>query len=128
MGHEEDVVRPALDTFVELGYINDAAFADMHVARRDGKRGPRALAAELTARGVDREVVRAAVGRFDRYEQIRMAATLVRRHVGSNLPPTYEELLEKEGARLLRRGYSRFIAFAACRAVWTGNGDVLLGA
>ncbi len=117
LGYAEDEVRPALDTFVELGYINDATFAELHVARRGGKRGPRALAAELTAKGVDRETVQQAVSRFDRDAQVRMAARLVRRDVGSNLPP-----------KLLRRGYSHAIAWAACHAVWTGSEDMLLGA
>ncbi|HEV2140901.1 MAG TPA: regulatory protein RecX [Candidatus Dormibacteraeota bacterium] len=128
LGYPEDEVRPALDTFVELGYINDATFAELHVARRAGKRGPRALAAELTARGVDRETVQQAVSRFDRDAQVRLAARLVRRDVGSNLPPTYQELLEAEGPKLLRRGYSHAIAWAACHAVWTGSEDLLLGA
>ena len=128
LGYTEDEVRPALDTFVELGYINDATFAELHVARRGGKRGPRALAAELTAKGVDRETVQQAVSRFDRDAQVRVAARLVRRDVGSNLPPTYDELLEAEGPKLLRRGYSHAIAWAACHAVWTGSEDMLLGA
>jgi regulatory protein len=128
LGYTEDEVRPALDTFVELGYINDATFAELHVARRAGRRGPRALAAELTAKGVDRETVQQAVSRFDRDAQVRVAARLVRRDVGSNLPPTYDELLEAEGPRLLRRGYSHAIAWAACHAVWTGSEDMLLGA
>jgi SOS response regulatory protein OraA/RecX len=128
LGYGEDEVRPAIDAFVELGYLNDGTFADLHVDRRAGRRGPRALAAELTAKGVEREIVQAAVSRFDRDAQVRMAARLVRRDVGSNLPPTYEELLEKEGPRLLRRGYSHSIAFAACHAVWTDTEDLLLGA
>jgi len=128
LGYPEDEVRPALDTFVELGYINDSTFAELHVVRRAGKRGPRALAAELSARGVDRETVQQAVSRFDRDAQVRLAARLVRRDVGSNLPPTYQELLEAEGPRLLRRGYSHAIAWAACHAVWTGSEETLLGA
>jgi regulatory protein len=128
LGYGEDEVSAALATFVELGYIDDASFAERHVARRAGRRGPRALAAELAAKGVDREIVKNAVRRFDRDEQVRMAARLVRRAIGSNLPPTYAELLEKEGPRLLRRGYSQAIAFAACHAVWSGSEDLLLGA
>jgi regulatory protein len=128
LGYEEDDIKPALDALVQLGYIDDSTFAALHVARRAGKRGPRALAAELAAKGVDREIVKAAVGGFDRDTQVRMAARLVRRNVGSKLPPTYKELLAKQGARLLRRGYSHSIALAACHAVWTGTEDLLVGA
>jgi regulatory protein len=128
LGYPEDETTAALERFVELGYVDDASFAELHVARRAGRRGPRALAAELQAKGVDRETVQRAVSRFDRDAQVRLAARVVRRDLGSNLPPTYEELLEKEGPRLLRRGYSHAIAWAACRAVWTGSEDLLLGA
>ena len=128
LGYEEDAVKAALTTFIGLGYVDDATFADLHVARRAGKRGPRALAAELTARGVDRELVRTAVSRFDADAQIRMAATLVRREVGANLPASYQELLAKHGGRLLRRGYSQSVALAACRAVWTDAEDSSPGA
>lgn len=127
-GYGDDEVRSALDTFGELGYVDDATFADLYVTHRAGRRGPRALAAELAAKGVDREIVQAAVGRFDGEAQVGMAARLVRRHIGSNLPPTYKQLLATEGARLLRRGYSRSIASAACRAVWMGTEDLLPGA
>ena len=128
LGYEADEVRRALEALAEVGYVDDEVFAELHVARRAGKRGPRALAAELTAKGVGREVVEAAVSRFDRDAQVRMAARQVRRDVGSALPATYEELLDREGPRLLRRGYSHSIARAACHAVWTGTEDVLLGA
>lgn len=113
-----------MGTFVELGYVDDADFAGQHVARRAGRRGPRALAAELTAKGVDREIVRAAVSNFDVDTQVRMAARLVRRDMGSNLPASFEGLVRKHGARLLRRGYSRSVALAACRSVWTDSLDV----
>ncbi|HET9782018.1 MAG TPA: regulatory protein RecX [Candidatus Dormibacteraeota bacterium] len=128
LGYEEDAVNAALTTLIELGYIDDATFADLHVARRAGKRGPQALAAELAARGVDRELVRAAVGRFDAGAQVRMAASLVRREVGPTLPASYQELLAKHGGRLLRRGYSQSVASAACRAVWEGEEDHSPGA
>lgn len=128
LGYDQDEIKPALDTLVELGYVDDSTFAALHVARRAGKRGPRALASELAAKGVDRETVQAAVAEFDRDAQVRMAAGLVRRDIGSKLPPTYKELLSKQGARLLRRGYSHSIALAACQTVWTETEDQLAGA
>ena len=114
-------MRSALKVFLELGYIDDATYAESHVRRRGAGRGPRALAAELAAKGVDREVVRQAVSGYDRDAQVRAAARLVHRAVGGRMPATYEELLDTAGTKLLRRGFSHAIAWAACREVWEGE-------
>jgi regulatory protein len=123
MGYEEDEVRSALGVFLELGYIDDATYAEGHVRRRAAKRGPRALAAELAARGVDREIVRQAVDGYDRESQLRAAVKLVHRSVGGQMPASYQELLDSAGAKLLRRGFSHAIAWAACREFWAGSAE-----
>jgi regulatory protein len=121
LGYPEDEIRSALKVFEELGYIDDATYAEAHVRRRSNRRGPRALAAELAARGVDRQLVDQAIGRLDRDSLVRAAARLVERAIGGNRPATYQELLDTAGARLVRRGFSHAIAWAACREVWAGT-------
>ncbi len=125
MGYEADAVKPALETFAELGYIDDATFAENLVRRRSSKRGPRAIAAELTAKGVEADVVQRAVGRFDREAQVQAAMRLIRRVPGSSSTPTYEQLLELAAPKLLRRGFSHAIVWAACRAIWGGAADAV---
>lgn len=120
-GYEVHEVKSTLDSLAELGYIDDAGFAEAHVRRRAPGRGPRALAAELAARGVEREVVRRAVDGYDRESQLKAAVRLVHRAVGGNRPATYQELLDTAGTKLLRRGFSHAIAWAACHEVWTGT-------
>lgn len=122
-GYEAEEVKATLDSLAELGYIDDATYAESHVRRRGAMRGPRALAAELAARGVDREVVRQAVSGYDREAQVRAAVRLVHRAIGGNRPATYQELLDTAGAKLLRRGFSHAIAWAACHEVWTGASE-----
>lgn len=122
-GYDVDEVKSTLDTLAELGYIDDASFADAHVRRRSAGRGPRALAVELAAKGVDRELVRRAVDGYDRESQLRAAVRLVHRSIGGNRPATYQELLDTAGAKLLRRGFSHAIAWAACHEVWTGSSE-----
>ena len=121
LGYEAEEVKSTLDSLAELGYIDDATYAESHVRLRSAKRGPRALAAELAARGVDREIVRQAVSGYDRESQVRAAVRLVHRAIGGNRPATYQELLDTAGAKLLRRGFSHAIAWAACHEVWTGT-------
>ena len=60
-GYGGEEVGTAITRLRELGYLDDAAFAEGHVRRRSSSRGPMALSAELGARGVDREVAEAAI-------------------------------------------------------------------
>jgi regulatory protein len=105
----------------ELGYMDDARFAAGHVRRRSATRGPLALAAELAARGVDREVAREAVAGLSEEDQLAAAVRLVTRQAGRTPPAGYKELLDSAGARLLRRGFSPALAREACRVVWRGT-------
>ena len=120
-GYDPDEVESALGTLHELGYIDDASFAEGHARRRSAARGPRAIAAELAAKGVERALVQEAVSRIDREAQVLAAMRLVRRSAGGRRPASYEELLHTAGARLVRRGFSHAIAFAACQAVWAAT-------
>ena len=69
-GYGFEEVESALGTLHELGYIDDASFAEGHVRRRSTSRGPLAIAAELAARGVRREVAGEALSRLDRQAQV----------------------------------------------------------
>jgi len=107
----------------ELGYLDDASFAAGHVRRRSTTRGPLALSAELSARGVDRRVADAAIAAagFDRPAQVAAATALAGRLAGHHRPAGYRELLDTVGAKLLRRGFSIAVAQEACRTVWRGT-------
>jgi regulatory protein len=118
----EDVDR-AVARLVELGYLDDASFAAGHVRRRSASLGPLALAAELAARGVDREVATQAVAGLSPAAQLAAAVHLVARQGGRKGAASYKELLDSAGTKLLRRGFSPAIAREACRAVWQGTLD-----
>ncbi len=120
-GYAEDEVQAAMARLAELGYLDDASFAEGHVRRRSRSLGPLALSAELAQRGVDRHLAAAALESLDRPAQVAAAARLAERLVASRRPPGYRELLDSVGAKLLRRGYSMGVAREACRAVWEGT-------
>src|SRR5207248_2551431 len=61
-GYQPGEIEEALTRLTELGYIDDAAFARALAGRRSGERGRRAIAAELMAKGVGRDVIQAALG------------------------------------------------------------------
>jgi regulatory protein len=120
-GYAVEEVEAAVARLVELGYLDDASFAAGHIRRRSATLGPLALAGELAARGVDRELARQAVAALTPQTQLDAAVRLVARQGGRKGMGSYKELLDSAGARLLRRGFSPSIAREACRAVWQGT-------
>jgi regulatory protein len=122
-GFEEDEVEAALDRLTELGYLDDEAFARALVRRRSASRGPSALAAELGSKGISREGVSAALADLDQSAQLEAATRLAERLYAEKPVPGYKEMLDRIGAKLLRRGYSGSVAREACRAVFAGASE-----
>ena len=62
-GFDEDVAAATVERLDDLGVVDDAAFAESFVRDRVRlkPRGPRRLAGELRAKGVDEETARAAI-------------------------------------------------------------------
>jgi regulatory protein len=115
-GYEPAAVEAAMARLVELGYLDDRAFARGLVRHRGAIRGPRALSAELAAKGVDRAEADAAVAEFDPEAQLVAATRLAERLYARKSPIGYREMLDRIGTKLLRRGFSTTIVRAACRS------------
>ncbi len=114
-------VDAALARLVERGLQSDDAFAEAHVRRRAGSLGPLALSAELTARGVGRDLADRAMARFTLDRQLASALKLAERLCGNTRYASYRELLHAVGGKLMRRGFSMPVARAACEALWNGT-------
>lgn len=120
-GYEEAEIERALARLTELGYVDDRAFAGAHVRRRSSGLGPRALAAELSARGVDRAIAADAVAAVDGEAQLASAIRLAERACARRELAGYRQMLDVVGPKLLRRGFAPGVVRAACRAVWLGT-------
>ena len=119
-GFAADAVDTAMARLVELGYLDDASFAKGLVQRRRALRGPRALSAELAARGIDRAEADAAVAQFDTEAQLVSATKLAERLYARKAGIGYREMLDTVGTKLLRRGFPAPVVRAACRSVLLG--------
>jgi SOS response regulatory protein OraA/RecX len=119
-GFEAEAVEVAMVRLVELGYLNDSSFAKGLVRRRAALRGPRALSAELAARGVDRAEADAAVAEFDLEAQLVSATRLAERLCARRPGMSYRETLDTVGTKLLRRGFTTQVVYAACRSALAG--------
>ena len=122
-GYDSTAIRTALRRLEELGYLDDQSFARSFVRRRGSVRGPRALSAELAARGVDRAQVDTAIAEFGEAEQLAAATHIAERLFARKPSPGRHEILDEIGAKLVRRGFSVPVARAACKAVLAGRSD-----
>lgn len=116
-GCPADEVDAALGRLVELGYLDDRSFAQGLVRRRSALRGPSALASELAAKGIDRSQVTEALAGFDQEAQVESARRLAERLCAREPVSSYQDALNRVGAKLLRRGFSARVIRAACREV-----------
>lgn len=103
--------------------MDDQSFARSYVRRRGTMRGPRALSAELAARGVERAQVDVAMDDFGAAEQLAVATGIAERLYARTPLPGQREVLDRIGSKLVRRGFSVAVARAACMSVLAGAGD-----
>jgi regulatory protein len=113
-GYPDDVSVRVLDRLAAVGLVDDADFAEQWVRsrRQNAGKGKRALAAELRIKGVDGDVIAAALAGIDagaereRAEQL-VADKLRREHLTDDNTKVIRRLV----AMLARRGYSASMAY-----------------
>jgi regulatory protein len=114
-GYPDDVSQRVLDRLTQVGLIDDADFAEQWVRSRraNAGKGKRALAAELRTKGVNNDVIMAALDGIDAGAERQRAEKLVRDRLRR------EKLGDDDDAKiarrlvgmLARRGYSQTMAF-----------------
>jgi regulatory protein len=115
-GYPDDVSDRVLDRLAAVGLVDDADFAEQWVQSRRAKAGKskRALAAELHTKGVDNDVITAALGGIgagaerDRAEQLVRAK--LRRETLSEDGKAEVRVTRRLVAMLARRGYGQTLA------------------
>jgi regulatory protein len=116
-GVDEEVAASVLDRYDEVGLIDDAAFARAWVTSRHAGRGlaRRALANELRQRGVDSDLVNAALDDLDGETEAATARALVDRKIRTmgSAPP--EAMFRRLVGMLARKGYPAGVAVGAVK-------------
>jgi len=115
-GIPDDVADQVLDRFVEVGLIDDAAYAEAFVAAKHRERalGVSALRMELRRKGVADQTVDAAVSVLDQDAERERAKALISRRVDAATAHGPVAARRRLVALLARRGYS---AELACQVV-----------
>jgi regulatory protein len=102
-GFPKECIESTLDNLQENGYIDDEAFAKAWIESRAQTRGKRLLAAELTKKGVSREIIDTLLSSIEEQLSLRhLAAQRAQRY--ATLPPQIAR--QKLTAYLMGRGYS----------------------
>jgi regulatory protein len=123
-GVPDDAAEAVLDRFVEVGLIDDAAFARAWVSSRQAGRGlaRRALSAELRAKGVAPEVAAEAVGEVGDDDEREAARRLVDRKLGAMRRLDRATATRRLMGMLARKGYNGGLAAAVVREALDGAG------
>jgi len=122
-GFPEHVIEQTTARLHELGLLDDLAFARDWVRERSARKslGPRALKAELYAKGIERQVAEEALGAENLDEEslaTEAAARWVRKVARFPLPQQAHKLQQM----LLRKGFSSEASEAGARAALPPEG------
>ena len=136
-GAEDHVIEATMGRLVELGYLDDAAFARWWGEQRDrhNPRGRRMIEAELRQRGVPREVVEgfreqhAAPERAPEdgglpADEPSRAREALAKHLRGRALPTDRKALQRVGMFLVRRGFDPETVRATLRAAADATDDL----
>jgi regulatory protein len=118
-GVPDAAATAVLDRFVEVGLIDDAAFAQAWVQSRHRGRGlaRRALASELRRRGVADELAADALSTVSTDDEAIAAEALVRRRLRSMSGLPADVQLRRLVGMLNRKGFGGSLAYAVARRV-----------
>lgn len=113
-GYPDDVSDRVLNRLAQVGLVDDADFAEQWVRSRrlNAGKGKRALAAELRTKGVDNDVITAALAGIDAGAERQRAEQLVRDKLRrEKLADDDTKVTRRLIGMLARRGYSQTMAF-----------------
>ena len=124
-GVADSVAAEVLDRYDEVGLIDDAAFARAWVTSRHHSKGlaRRALAGELRRRGVDGELVGAALEEVDGQTEAATARALVERRLRAMPPGPPDAVFRRLVGMLARKGYPPGVAIGAVKDVLAARDD-----
>lgn len=124
-GVPAEVAEQVLGRFAEVGVIDDALFASMWVTSRHRSRGlaGRALSQELRRKGVDDELIQAAVGELAPEQEAETARRLVRRKLPATRGLDTQARVRRLVAMLARRGYGAGLSYRVVSQELAGAGD-----
>lgn len=117
-GVEEPIIERLLDRFEQVGLIDDGELAAMIVRTRfaEKKQSRRAIAQELTRKGISGPVADAALDQLDDDDESQAALELARARLRRTVGLSPEVRIRRALGALGRKGYAPGVAMASIRA------------
>lgn len=112
---DPSTARATIDELIELGSLDDVRFARLFTEDKRGLEqwGTERIARGLAARGIDRELITAALAETEPDSELERALGVLARRFP--VPPTDHRERERALAMLLRKGYDSETALTALR-------------
>ncbi len=122
-GVPAELAERLLDRFVEVGLVDDQAFARAWIASRQPGKGlaRRALAQELHRKGIDDEVAREALDEIDPGDEEATARALVRKKLRTMRRLEPAVATRRLVGMLARKGYPPGVALSVVRSEWDAD-------
>jgi regulatory protein len=118
-GYPQEISDRVLDRLAAVGLVDDADYAEEWVRSRRAKSGKsnRALAAELHTKGIDNDVITAALGGMSAGAERAQAEKLVRARLRREVLTEDDTRVSRRlAAMLARRGYRQEMAWEVVAA------------
>jgi regulatory protein len=118
-GYPQEISERVLDRLAAVGLVDDADYAEEWVRSRRAKSGKsnRALAAELHTKGIDNDVITAALGGMSAGAERAQAEKLVRARLRREVLTEDDTRVSRRlAAMLARRGYRQEMAWEVVAA------------
>ncbi len=124
-GYPDDVSAEVLDRLAAVGLVDDVGFAEQWVRSRRAHagKGKRALAAELRTKGVDNDVITAALADIDAGAERERAEQLVRDKLRRERLGDDDDtkVMRRLVGMLARRGYHQSVALDVVKTELAGE-------
>ncbi|MGP4017271.1 regulatory protein RecX [Saccharopolyspora sp. 5N708] len=124
-GIDEDIADGVLQKFIDAGLIDDASFAEEWVSSRQQHQGlgRKALGFELRRKGVEEQLVAAALSTVDADAEVERARELVRRKLRAMTSLDQTATMRRLVGMLARKGYAEGLAFRVVREEIERSGE-----
>jgi regulatory protein len=110
-GYSALAVNEACDRAEAMGYVNDRAYAEATLSKRQRQgRGVKVIASELRHKGIDGEVVDEILGELSVEDEVERAAELAVKLLSRHRDEPLVRQREHVMGGLLRRGYAPWVA------------------
>lgn len=128
-GYQDDVCDEVVSRLTEVGLLNDAEYAAMMVRSLHNLRGlsRRALAGELSRRGVGTDDAQAALNQIDTEDEQVAALHVARKKARSTQGLSREVRMRRIASQLARKGYSPAVTYNCAREVLAQEPEPMCG-